>query len=90
MTRYASHFLYLSPDNYLKQYVVELREGCVYRIFPLKEEIESTCWIGDTIILSASTIVTGSVSVDADGYIKSEVSIYAYQVSADGTLKQLL
>lgn len=89
MKRFASHFLYLSSNNCLKQYVVELENGCAYRIFPLMGEIESTSWVGGTIILSTSATTLGRVSVNAEGYIQSELPVYAYQVVDGNTLKRL-
>lgn len=88
MKRFASHFLYLSSDHCLRQYVVELKNGCAYRIFPLTEEIESTLWVGGTIILSTSDTALDNVCADAEGYIQSELPIYVYQV-VDDTLKRL-
>lgn len=89
MTRYASHFLYLSPADYLNQHVVELKDGYAYRIFPLREEVESTQWLGGIILLSTSTSAIGNVTVDAKGYIQSELPVYAYQVINDNTLERL-
>ena len=51
MKRYASHYLFLPGVGYLKQYAVEMEEGCVIRIFPLSEEIENTEWLPGVIVL---------------------------------------
>lgn len=90
MKRFASHFLYLSSDNCFKQYVVELKDGCAYRIFPLTEEIESTIWLGGTIILSTSASAIGNISVNTDGYVQSDIPVYAYLVTDGNTWKRLL
>lgn len=89
MKRYASHFLYLSSNKCLKQYAVELKDGCVFHIFPLVEETESTLWIGGTIILSTSESAIGHVEIDADGNVLSDLPVYAYQLINGVTLKRL-
>ncbi|MDO4162862.1 MAG: hypothetical protein Q4D56_00545 [Bacteroides sp.] len=51
MKRYASHYLFLPPYNYLKQYVVEVADGQAVRVFPLTEEIEDVEWFPGVIAL---------------------------------------
>lgn len=51
MKRYASHFLFLPGYGYLKQYAIEVNEGCVVGIFPLSEEIENTEWMPGVIAM---------------------------------------
>lgn len=54
MKRFACHYLVISPTTFLKQYVVEIEGKEVKRYYPFTEEIESTVWLGGTIILSTS------------------------------------
>lgn len=55
MRRYACHLLYVSANEYYSKYVVELKgDKTVNRLFPLREEICATEWIGGVIVLSPS------------------------------------
>lgn len=54
MIRYAAHFVYLPDYGFLKQYVVEMRDGHVIALFPLTSEIENTEWQPGVIVLTAS------------------------------------
>lgn len=59
MKRFACHQLYVLPDDCYTQYVIELKDdGKVHAIFPLKEEISGTEWIGGVIVLSPFTDLT--------------------------------
>lgn len=49
--RYSSHLLFLPKYGYLKQYVVEMEEGCVKNIFPLTHEVEDTQWLPGILIV---------------------------------------
>lgn len=49
--RYASHYLLLPEYGFLKQQVVEIRDGYVLHIFPLTEELEFTEWMPGVIVL---------------------------------------
>ena len=62
MKRFASHYLYVPTYGYFKQYVVEMEEGLVSRLFPLTEEVESAEWLPGVIALltpQESIIVNG-------------------------------
>lgn len=52
MKRFASHYLFLPENGFLKQYVVELDGERVIRLFPLTEEIESVEWLPGVIVLT--------------------------------------
>nr|WP_302831737.1 hypothetical protein [uncultured Bacteroides sp.] len=52
MKRYASHFVILSGQDYLKQHVVELENGYVVNVFPLTEELEDIEWLPGAIYLT--------------------------------------
>ncbi len=51
MKRFASHYVALPGNMFLKQCVVEMEEGVVIRLFPLTEEIESVEWLPGVIAL---------------------------------------
>lgn len=59
MIRYAAHYVYLPGYGFLKQYVVEIREGRITGLFPLASEIENTEWQPGVIV-----IVTSEEDVD--------------------------
>lgn len=52
MKRYASHFLFLPEQGYLKQYMVEVENGLVVNMFPLTEEVENVEWLPGAIFLT--------------------------------------
>lgn len=52
MKRYASHFVILPEQDYLKQHVVELENGYVVNVFPLTEELEDIEWLPGAIYLA--------------------------------------
>lgn len=54
MIRYAAHYVYLPDYGFLKQYVVEIREGRISALFPLSSEIENTEWQPGVIAIVAS------------------------------------
>lgn len=56
--RYASHFICLPGYGYLRQYVVEVKEGHVVAVFPLAEEIENVEWFPGVIALLSEKEVT--------------------------------
>lgn len=45
MRRYASHWLYVPGQGYLKNQVVEVEGGCLLRFFPLEGELANTEWL---------------------------------------------
>lgn len=51
MNRYASHYLQIAPDTFLRQQVVEVVEGRVVRHFPLTTEVEDVVWMPGVIAL---------------------------------------
>lgn len=51
MKRFASHYLYVPDTGFLKQYVIEMEEGCIVRFFPFTDEIESVEWMPGVIEL---------------------------------------
>lgn len=51
MNRYASHYLYIPGQGYLKRHVVEVEKGCVVRIFPLSTEMGGLSWFPGVIAL---------------------------------------
>ena len=51
MKRYASHFIFIPGYGYLKQYVVEVKQGSAVSVFPLTEEIEGVEWFPGVIAL---------------------------------------
>lgn len=73
MKRYASHFLFLPGYGYLKQYAVEMKEGCVVGIFPLSEEIENTEWMPGVIALLRSEQVEETVLFEESAPLLSSV-----------------
>jgi len=43
MRRFYSHYTFIYPDTYLKNYVVELDDTCkITQFFPFEKEIENT------------------------------------------------
>lgn len=43
MRRYYSHYMYIYPDIYLKNYIVEMTDDLrILRVFPYDREIEKT------------------------------------------------
>lgn len=54
MIRYAAHYVYLPDYGFLKQHVVEIREGRISALFPLSSEIENTEWQPGVIAIVAS------------------------------------
>ncbi|WP_291529243.1 hypothetical protein [Bacteroides sp. UBA939] len=51
MKRYASHFIFFPGYGYLRQYMIEAKDGYVTAISPLTEEIESVEWLPGVIAL---------------------------------------
>ncbi len=51
MKRFASHYLFLPGYGYLRQYAVEVDDGCAVRIFPLEGEAENVEWFPGVIAL---------------------------------------
>lgn len=51
MKRFAAHYVWSSQTGFQKQFAVEILEGVVVRLFPLKEEIESVEWHPGVILL---------------------------------------
>lgn len=51
MKRFSSHYLWAQHTGLQKQFVVEVSEGCVTRLFPLTEELESVEWHPGIIFL---------------------------------------
>lgn len=49
MTRYASLLIIFSNGSYLNKQVVEVVDGKVIRIYPLKDELPSTIWLEGAI-----------------------------------------
>lgn len=96
MKRYAAPLLYLLPERFYKQYVVELAGEKVTNFFPLTEEIESTVWLNGIIILSSIPQYTLSKDTSfeiiiADLCCKSTDGNIAYYLSGiDLTTKTLL
>lgn len=83
--RFASHYLYLTKDDFYRLQVVELQEGLVLRYWDLTEESHSVSWLGGIIILSANpeykmksgmlfSVLVESLTSD----LASSSSIYAY------------
>ena len=51
MKRYAAHYLFLPGTGFLKQFVVEMVNEQLTRVFPLEEEVENTEWLPGVIAL---------------------------------------
>ena len=52
MKRFASHYIYLPNQGFLKQYVIEICEGHITSLFRLTEEAENIQWMpGGVIVL---------------------------------------
>ncbi len=86
MKRYAASYVYLSPGQVYKQSVVELEGEKVIRLFPLKEEIESTVWLDGIILLSSFSGYTLKADVTFKGILKDLCNqrvapVYAYHLS---------
>ena len=76
MKRFASHYIYLPNQGFLKQYVIEICEGHITNLFRLTEEAENIQWMpGGVIVLMPERmqiceisfdkpILSGSVSLD--------------------------
>lgn len=56
MKRYASHYIFIATEGYLRQGVVEMDEGRIIRLFPLTEEIENTEWLSGAILICPETL----------------------------------
>lgn len=86
MKRYAASYIYLSHGQVYKQFVVELEGEKVTRLFPLKQEIESTVWLDGIILLSSFSSYTLKMRTTFMGLLKNlcnqnAVPIYAYHLS---------
>lgn len=49
--RIASHCLFLPGHGYLRMHALEMEDGYVHRIYPLKEEVEDMEWMPGVIAL---------------------------------------
>lgn len=52
MKRYASHYIHHPEQGFLKHFVVEIENGYVQQLYPLKEEIENTEWLPGVIYIT--------------------------------------
>lgn len=52
MKRYASPYLYVPDEGYLRQQVIETENGCVINYYPLREESEEVVWLPGLIELA--------------------------------------
>lgn len=64
MNRYASHYLQIAPDTFLRQQVVEVVEGRVVRHFPLTTEVEDVVWMPGVIALEREEECPSKPSAD--------------------------
>ena len=51
MRKVCSHYILTVNNEKLKQYVVELEDGFVAKLYPLTEEVESVEWLPGAIQL---------------------------------------
>ena len=73
MKRYASHFIFIPGYGYLKQYVVEVKQGSAVSVFPLTEEIEGVEWFPGVIALLDER---DSSSAESHGIFQKQKDIY--------------
>ena len=69
--RYASHYICLSPDHYLRQHVVETIDGQAGKVYPLEGEPEDVEWLPGVIALAE----------DPDGIVRA-YHFYPYDFTA--------
>ncbi len=88
MRRFASHYVYLPENGFLKQYVVELEAGYAIRLFPLTEEIESVEWLPGVIVLISDTVEVTSI-VSHHLFREGDGILYEVPRSFSGNLVEL-
>lgn len=56
--RFASHFILLPGQGYLKQYIVEVSDSYATSLFSLTEEMEDVEWFPGVIALLPEQVIT--------------------------------
>lgn len=56
MLRYYSHYIFIYPDTYLKNYIVETDgKGRILKVFPFESEVEKTEFYSGLLIFLPTT-----------------------------------
>ncbi|MFV0418455.1 MAG: hypothetical protein ACK5KT_06970 [Dysgonomonas sp.] len=56
MLRYYSHYTFIYPDTYLRNYIIETDgEGHIVRVFPFESEVEKTEFYSGLLIFLPTT-----------------------------------
>lgn len=95
--RYAAHQVVVSAHDTCKQYVVEMENHIVSRVFPLREELPFTEWTGGMIVLSPCRkeearlihfpIETAALLAVLLRETSDRTSLYAWHISAEDISK---